>query len=899
MRRLSSRVARLGVSILLSLVMTVGLGSGALAASPTDPPPSPTTSPVVTPAQPPSVTPAARPKTDPRTRSESDGCMPAGWDPTLLEARCATQGGRAVGTKAAWSPATAGGWAIKGTVTGTGGSPLANASISLKPLNADYFYPWTATASDGTYTASVAPGIYSVRVEDPSGTFLNGYYNSASSGHFTLDSTQATPVDAGSSDVTGISVQLGTGHNVQGIVTGSGGTPLAGVEVDVYSNGYYGFGSTQANGSWSVDVPSGVYSVAFWGVPQPYVDGYYDSGSPGSYSIERNSATQVSVGSSDVAGINVQLRPGHFITGTVTAPGGAPLANIEVNAWTSAYQAWDWATAANGTYSVLVPGGSYEMYFTDTSGSYLNGYYNSSAGGHFSIAEGSATLVNVTSADVAGISVQLGTGFHIKGRVTDQDGQPIAGASVGPYSSSYSGEGTTAADGTYSVTVPAGSYSVDFWVRGICGDYCPTGYLPGYYSSGGLVIDYGKATPVVVGSGDVSGIDVTMWPAGDTYHALTPTRLLDTRYGTGLAGAFTSHQARTFQVAGTAVVPARATAVTGNLTVTGQTSLGYLYIGPNAADNPTSSTLNFPVGDDRANAVTVALSKTGTLSVTYATPNAGATAHVIFDVTGFFTDDTSGATYHALTPARILDSRDGTGGLGTFSSHVSQTFTVTGHGDVPANAVAVTGNLTITQQTSLGYLFVGPVAMNNPTSSTLNFPTNDDRANAVTVALGAGGSLSITYAAPTSGPTAHVIFDVTGYFTPDMRGAGYVALTPTRLLDTRSANGLSGAFGSHVARPFQVTGRVAVPAFAIAVTGNLTVTAQTSLGYLYIGPAEKNNPTSSTLNFPLKDDRANAVTVALNIDGSLAVTYAAPIAGPTADVIFDVTGYFVSSTMAG
>ena len=77
----------------------------------------------------------------------------------------------------------------------------------------------------------------------------------------------------------------------------------------------------------------------------------------------------------------------------------------------------------------------------------------------------------------------------------------------------------------------------------------------------------------------------------------------------------------------------------------------------------------------------------------------------------------------------------------------------------------MTGNLTVTQQTSMGFLFIGPVAMNNPTSSTLNFPLGDDRANAVTVALG-GGNLSPTYAASTLGPTAHVIFDVTGYFVP-------------------------------------------------------------------------------------------------------------------------------------
>jgi hypothetical protein len=136
------------------------------------------------------------------------------------------------------------------------------------------------------------------------------------------------------------------------------------------------------------------------------------------------------------------------------------------------------------------------------------------------------------------------------------------------------------------------------------------------------------------------------------------------------------------------------------------------------------------------------------LSVTYAAPTLGPTAQVIFDVTGYFTPDSSGATYHALTPARILDTRDGTGLSGTFSSRVARTFAVTGHGGVPSNATAVTGNLTVTQQTNPGYLALGPVAMNDPTSSTLNFPLGDDRANGVAVALGTGGMLSVTYAAP-------------------------------------------------------------------------------------------------------------------------------------------------------
>ena len=255
-------------------------------------------------------------------------------------------------------------------------------------------------------------------------------------------------------------------------------------------------------------------------------------------------------------------------------------------------------------------------------------------------------------------------------------------------------------------------------------------------------------------------------PSPATYVPLTPTRILDSRFGNGLTGPIGSHAAQTFQVSGRGGVPANATAVTGNLTVTAQTSSGYLYLGPVAMNDPMSSTLNFPLGDDRANGVTVALGPTGALSITFVGASAAANTHVIFDVTGYFVPDASGATYVPLTPSRILDSRSGNGLSGLFSSHAARTFGVTGRGGVPANATAVTGNLTVTAQTSSGYLYVGPDAMDDPTSSTLNFPKGDDRANGVTVALGSTGTLSITYVAPSAGPIAHVIFDVTGYFVP-------------------------------------------------------------------------------------------------------------------------------------
>ena len=66
-------------------------------------------------------------------------------------------------------------------------------------------------------------------------------------------------------------------------------------------------------------------------------------------------------------------------------------------------------------------------------------------------------------------------------------------------------------------------------------------------------------------------------------------------------------------------------------------------------------------------------------------------------MTGYFVPDTTGATYVSLAPARILDTRNGTGLSGTFTSTVPRSLQVTGVGGVPSGAIAVTGNLTVTE----------------------------------------------------------------------------------------------------------------------------------------------------------------------------------------------------------
>ena len=156
-----------------------------------------------------------------------------------------------------------------------------------------------------------------------------------------------------------------------------------------------------------------------------------------------------------------------------------------------------------------------------------------------------------------------------------------------------------------------------------------------------------------------------------TYVPVTPVRMLDTRTGNGLAGRFTASTARTLQITGRNGIPAAAVAVTGNLAVTNQTAAGWLAMTPTPNNNPTTSTLNFPFGDVRANNVTTSLSA-GKVSIVYKAPG-GKTTHVVFDVTGYFLEDTTGATYKPITPVRRLDTRSAIGLSGKFTAGVPRT----------------------------------------------------------------------------------------------------------------------------------------------------------------------------------------------------------------------------------
>jgi hypothetical protein len=127
--------------------------------------------------------------------------------------------------------------------------------------------------------------------------------------------------------------------------------------------------------------------------------------------------------------------------------------------------------------------------------------------------------------------------------------------------------------------------------------------------------------------------------------------------------------------------------------------------------------------------------------------------------------------------------------------------------------------------------------------------------------------------------------DPTGEFT---------ALTPARILDTRSGLGQpsAGPVGQGATIDVQVTGRGGVPASGVsAVVLNVTAVSPTAGGYLTVYPTGASRPTISNLNFAAGQVVPNMTTVALGTGGALSVFNPA---GST-HVLFDVVGFYADA----
>lgn len=117
--------------------------------------------------------------------------------------------------------------------------------------------------------------------------------------------------------------------------------------------------------------------------------------------------------------------------------------------------------------------------------------------------------------------------------------------------------------------------------------------------------------------------------------------------------------------------------------------------------------------------------------------------------------------YTTVPPCRLLDTREGPGV--PITGGVETEVATSGLCTIPADAVALAINATVTDQSNGGHLEVYPIAGARPFTSTVNFGTAQARANNAIVSLAPDGSFQVFFVIPGPG-NAHLVVDVVGYF---------------------------------------------------------------------------------------------------------------------------------------
>lgn len=215
-------------------------------------------------------------------------------------------------------------------------------------------------------------------------------------------------------------------------------------------------------------------------------------------------------------------------------------------------------------------------------------------------------------------------------------------------------------------------------------------------------------------------------------------------------------------------------------------------------------------------------------------------------------------TYQTVAPVRVLDTRNA---IGAPKAPLGQggviSLSMLGSAGVPATGVsAVVLNLTVTAATKPSYLTVWPAGTTRPTASSINFVAGINRANLVTVPLGAVGSAAGKVSIFNNLGSVQVIADVMGYYVAEgaATAAGLYQNVPAeRLLDSRDT-AFGGPFASHEAVSVPVDYNDPAAGFdanshirALAV--NITAVRPTMAGFLTAWDGVGVVPTTSTLNF--------------------------------------------------
>lgn len=317
----------------------------------------------------------------------------------------------------------------------------------------------TETLPDGSYTLSVPSGTYRVMVSGVEGWLDQHYLN-------VWNWEDATPVEVlAPGETSGINFVLVpaayiTGHVYEADET----TPVEGAQVEASFFGpswqWAASDQTEADGSYSLTVPTGTYMILVRDVPGR-LSQFYDR------VRSDTDATPVSATGGEVtSGIDFVLELAATISGHVYEDDGiTPLSGAWVSAIDVATEEW-WGgpfTGDDGSYFISVPAGRYKIW-ADADG-WVGEYYDDT----YRFNDASVITV-VPPEEEPGIDFALTEATAtIRGHVYQQDGAtPLVGASVTAlvYATDDAvGWAQSGADGSYTLPVPPGTFRVNAWAH--------------------------------------------------------------------------------------------------------------------------------------------------------------------------------------------------------------------------------------------------------------------------------------------------------------------------------------------------------------------------------------------------------------------------------------------------
>ncbi len=292
----------------------------------------------------------------------------------------------------------------------------------------------------------------------------------------------------------------------------------------------------------------------------------------------------------------------------------------------------------------------------------------------------------------------------------------------------------------------------------------------------GRVCIYAKTTTHVV----IDVVGGSVFRPGDDlfgqrmrYRPITPSRLLETRSGSGLetidgefegTGAIEGDTEIELQITDrNGIVDPDATAVVVNLSTVGSLGNGFLTV-YDCENRPLASGINYSAAGVVNNEIITSLSERGTICI-----YAKTTTHVVADAVGYLLP---GSGYRTVTPARVLETRPGLTtvdgefeGGGAIASDTMIEVQIGGRGGVTSDAAQATVNVSALTGVGNGFLTIWDCG-DRPLASAINYGPGRVVNNEVIVGLSNEGTICI-YAKT----TAQVIVDVVGFSNAQL-GAG-------------------------------------------------------------------------------------------------------------------------------